>query len=273
MEQELQQVTQLYTNIMTYLVTYAFQIVAAIIILILGVLLGRKVSALVLGLCSRRGWDVTLSNFFASCARIAVIASALVIALPKLGIQVTPFLAAIGALGLGAGLALQGLLSNYGAGLSIILSRLFVVGDTIKVQGVAGQVKEVRLSYTLLTTEDNETITIPNKHIIGEIIHNSQADTIIELTVGIAYASDPRQAIRVIRDALQSLPGLSAARTPQVGIHGFGDSAIDIGIRLWARTEQVFEVRYQANLAIFEALKAAAIEIPFPQRDVHLHNG
>jgi small conductance mechanosensitive channel len=114
----------------TYMVTYSFQILGAVVVLVLGIFVGRWVSSLVLALCGKKSLDITLSRFFASAARIAIIVSAALIALPKLGIQVTPFLAAVGALGLGAGLAMQGLLSNYGAGLSIIFSRPFVVGDT-----------------------------------------------------------------------------------------------------------------------------------------------
>lgn len=269
-EQELRQFTALYEMVVSYLVTYAFQIFGAIIVMLLGVFIGRKLGNWIFAFCQGRKLDVTLSRFFASCMRIAIIGAALVIALPKLGIQVTPFIAAIGALGLGAGLALQGLLSNYGAGLSIILTRPFVVGDTIKVQGVAGQVKEVHLSHTVLTNEDREQITIPNKHIIGEIIHNSQADSILELQVGIAYGSDPREAIRVIREALSGLPGISTARAAQIGINQFGESSIELGIRVWAQTARLFEVRFQTNLAIYNSLEAHGISIPFPQREVRL---
>lgn len=125
-----------------------------------------------------------------------------IIALGKLGISVTPFVAAIGALSLGAGLALQGLLSNYGAGLYIIISRPFIVGDTIRVQDVTGLVKEVHLAFTMLADEDDVEITIPNRHIIGEILYNSHTDTLAEETVGITYDSDPNKAIAVIKQAL-----------------------------------------------------------------------
>ena len=192
------------------------------------------------------------------------------IALPKLGIQITPFIAAIGAIGLGAGLAVQGLLSNYGAGLSIILTRPFVIGDTIRVQGVWGVVKEVHLAYTLLSNEDEEVITIPNRHIVGEIIHNSQADTILELSVGIAYGSDTDAAIAAIKTSLASIDGLSKSRPVQAGIENFGDSAIEIGIRCWVVTGRFHELRFQCNQAIQAALKEQGIAIPFPQREVRL---
>ncbi len=270
MEQEIEQVTEVYNLITTYLVNYSFQIVGAVIIMILGFVIGRKLSNLVFALAERRNLDITLSRFFASATRIAVIASAVVIALPKLGVQITPFIAAIGALGLGAGLAIQGLLSNYGAGLSIILTRPFVVGDTIRVQGVWGVVKEVTLSYTILTNEDDEMITIPNRHIIGEIIHNSQSDTVLELEVGIAYQSDTEQAISAIQQELAKVDGLSTTRPMQVGIQSFGDSAINIGIRCWAQTSSFHETRFNCNQVLHRVLAREDIAIPFPQREVRL---
>jgi len=272
MEQELEQLTQIYNMIVEYMVTYSFQIVGAVVVLIIGFIIARKVSNAILKLCQKKNLDVTLAQFFAGVVRIFIIAATLMVALPKMGIQITPFIAALGAVGLGAGLAVQGLLSNYSAGLAIILTRPFVVGDTIKVQGVAGLVKEVKLSSTVLSNEDNELITIPNKHIVGEIIHNSQSDSILELTVGVAYDSDLEQAVSVVRDALKGIDGLSEERDPQVGIDEFGDSSVNIAIRAWAKTEKLFETRYRCNMAIFQALEAKQIGIPFPQREVRMLN-
>jgi small conductance mechanosensitive channel len=138
MEQELAQFTAIYTQIVAYLVEYSFQIVGAVIVFIIGLFISRRVASLILALCERKNLDITLSRFFASSARLTVIVATLIIVLPKVGIQITPFIAAIGAVGLGAGLAVQGLLSNYSAGLSIIFTRPFVVGDTIRVQGRVG---------------------------------------------------------------------------------------------------------------------------------------
>jgi len=269
-EQEIQQATAVYNLIVEFFVKYSFQILGAVIIMLIGMFVGRKVGSLVLHLCERKNLDVTLSRFIASFVRITIIVMVAIIALGKLGISVTPFLAAVGALSLGAGLAVQGLLSNYGAGFNIILTRPFVVGDTIQVQGTSGLVKEVHLAFTILTNEDGVDITIPNKHIIGEIIHNSHADTLAEETVGIAYHCDPMQAIAVIEEALSGIPCLQDKRPPQVGIKEFGDSSINIGVRFWAPTETYFQTCYAANAAIYDALKAAKIDIPFPQREVRL---
>ncbi len=270
MEQELEQFTAIYEQVTSFLVNYSFQLIGAIIVFLIGVIVARKVSNIVLRLCQKKQLDVTLSSFAANTVRLIIITMTAIIALGKLGISITPFVAAVGALSLGAGLAVQGLLSNYGAGLNIILARPFVVGDTISVQGVSGIVKEVHLAYTVLADEDDVKITIPNKHIVGEIIHNSQSDTIAELGVGIAYHCDPKLALKVILEALKAVPGISEVRAPQIGIENFGDSSIDIGIRFWVKTQVRHEAQFQANMAIYEALKAAAIEIPFPQREVKM---
>ncbi|MFC2073637.1 mechanosensitive ion channel family protein [Campylobacterota bacterium] len=270
MEQEIEQAQAVYKLIMEFFVNYSFQILGALIILVLGVLVARKISGLVFTLCERKELDITLSRFIASTTKIIIVVMVAIVALGKVGISVTPFVAAIGALSLGAGLAMQGLLSNYGAGLNIILARPFVVGDTIRIQGVVGQVKEVHLAYTLLSDEDNVEITIPNKHIVGEIIQNSHTDTLAETTIGIAYESDPNRAITVIKEALQKIDGVSKERAPMVGIEEFADSSINIGIRFWIPTSHYFETRYSANGSIFSALQKAGITIPFPQREVRL---
>ena len=270
MEQELAQFTAIYAQIVAYLVEYSFQIVGAVIVFLIGLFISRRVGALILALCKRKNLDITLSRFFSSSARLTVVVATLIIVLPKIGIQITPFIAAIGAVGLGAGLAVQGLLSSYSAGLSIIFTRPFVVGDTIRVRGVCGIVEEVHLSHTVLTNEDGEIITIPNKHIVGEIIHNSQADTVLELTVGVAYDSDIDIAISAVRTAVSRIEGLSTDRVSQIGIARFGDSAIEIEARVWVQTRKFHEARLEANYVISGALDKAGIGIPFPQRVVRL---
>ena len=270
MEQELEQAQAIYQLITEFFITYSFQIIGAIIVMAIGVLLAKKISNLVFKLCEKKNIDITLSRFIASTVKIIIVVMVAIISLGKLGISVTPFVAAIGAMSLGAGLAMQGLLSNYGAGLNIILARPFVVGDTIKIQGVAGQVKEVHLAYTLLVDEDNVEITIPNKHIVGEIIQNSHNDTLAEETIGISYTSDTNKAIAIIKESLANIDNISNERAPLVGIDDFADSSINIGIRFWAPTSSYFETKYLANAAIFEALKKENITIPFPQREVRL---
>lgn len=272
LETELQQAAAIYQMIIEFFVNYSFQILGAIIILLIGMYVAKKVSNLVEKLCSKKDLDVTLTKFLAATVKIIVIAMTAVIALGKVGISVTPFLAAIGAVSLGAGLAVQGLLSNYGAGFNIILTRPFVVGDTISVQGVTGQVKEVHLAYTVLSNEDETEITIPNKHIVGEIIHNSFENTLAELSIGISYDEDPDKSISLIREVLAETEAVSKEKAPQVGIESFGDSSVNLGIRAWLPTQEYYQRLFQLNQAIYKSLKENNVDIPFPQREIRFLN-
>ena len=271
MTEEIDQFKAIYDLIVTFFVTYSFQLVGALIILIIGLLVSNRVARLVTRTCDKHGLDVTLSRFLASCTKIIIIVAVAVICLGKIGISVTPFVAAIGALSLGAGLAMQGLLSNYAAGLNIILTRPFVVGDTIIVQEVTGIVKEVRLAQTILTDEDEVTILIPNRHIVGEIIHNSNNFKVVESTLGVAYSSDIDQVTATIKAVLRQLD-VDTNRPPQIGIDEFGDNSINFGIRFWVPTDKYHQLRFRVNDELFKALHLAGIEIPFPQQEVRLLN-
>ena len=269
MQEEIQQLQSVYDAIVEFFVNYSFQLIGAIIVLLIGLLLASKVARWVENFCISKKLDVTLSRFIASFIKIAIIVGVAVIALGKLGISVTPFVAAIGALSLGAGLAVQGLVSNYGAGLNIIITRPFVVGDTISVQDVTGIVDEVHLAYTILKDEDNVRIMIPNRHIVGEILHNSAGNSLVETTVGVSYDSDPDQVIDIILAVLDT-HGVSETRPPQVGIGEFADSGLNMEVRFWVPTEKFHETRFKVNNGIFEALKLAGVKIPYPQREVRM---
>jgi len=273
MEQELKTVQRMVDTVIDFFVNYSFQVVGAVIILIAGFIVGRWVSRIVLGACQKKEMDITLSRFLASCCKIAIIACAGIIAMSKFGITIAPFVAAIGAAAFGATYAIAGPLSNYGAGLAIILVRQFLVGDTIHVAGVDGVVTEIKLACTLLETEDGVTITIPNKHVVGEILHNSKGYRIVEGTVGISYGDDPQKAIDIIESCLSGQEGVTADPKPQVGIENFGDSSIDIGYRYWVPTTSYFQTLHATNLAVFQSLQRGGISIPFPQREITVLGG
>lgn len=272
LQSEIQSLQKVYNLLIEFVMNYSFQIIGAIIIIILGFYIGKKVSNTVGSICARNELDVTLTKFIVNIVKFGIIIGAMIIAVGKLGITLTPFIAGIGAASLGAGLALQGTLSNYGAGLSIIIARPFIVGNTISVQDVFGVVEEIKLGYTILLTEDGEHITIPNKHIVGEVLVNSFEYRIVESTVGIAYDSDVEKTISLILKELESFSeSLSSQTKPQVGIKEFGDSSINIEYRYWVKTTQFFEIQYKVNLAVFNLLKNNSIEIPFPIRNLYIH--
>ncbi|WP_320033783.1 mechanosensitive ion channel family protein [Halarcobacter sp.] len=264
MEQELQNLQKFYDIIIEFFVNYSFQIIGAIIVFIIGWFLANKIASAVDALCKRNELDVTLTKFIVNTVKFGLIIGVTIIAVGKLGITLTPFIAGIGAASLGAGLALQGTLSNYGAGLSIIIGRPFIVGNTISVEGVSGVVEEIRLAYTILSTEDGEIITIPNKHIIGEVLVNSFENRVVETVFGIDYHSDPKLAIDVISNVLKEFDEISQEPKAQMGIKEFADFSINIEVRYWAPTKLFFETQYKVNMAIYDAFKQNNINIPFP---------
>lgn len=270
MEEEIQAVQKIIDLIIDFFVRYSFQVAGAIIVLLAGWIVARTIASFVLRFLEKKQLDITLSKFIASTVKIIIIVFAIIVALGKFGITVAPFIAALAALAFGASFAIQGPLANYGAGLVIIFTRPFVVGNTISVAGVSGVVEEVKLGATILTDEDGVRITIPNKHVVGEILHNSEEWRIVEEVVGISYESDPEEAVRIVTQALDGIEKVSKDPPPQVGIQKFGDSSIDIGLRYWVPSKRYFLTLYEVNLAVYKNLKEGGVEIPFPQRDVHI---
>lgn len=270
METQLTAVQNLINTGISFVVAYGFQIIGAIIILIIGFQLAKWLGRVVASLCERQHLDITLARFFGAVTKTLVLTFVIVIALAKFGITIAPFIAAIGAVAFGATLAIQGPLSNYGAGIAIILGRPFTVGNTITVCDVSGVVEEVTLGATLLSTEDGEAITIPNKQILGEVLCNSFAHKVVETSIGISYGDDPGRAIEVIRVSLGEVPNVTTDPPPQIGIVRFGDSAIEIGLRYWVPTKSYFQTLYGANHAIYNALKGAGVTIPYPKLELHV---
>jgi small conductance mechanosensitive channel len=270
MQEEIKQAQALYDTLIEFAVTYSFQLAGALVILLIGWWIAAKIGSVVENMMVGRNIDVTLSRFTGGASKLIVLGLVIIIALGNIGISVTPLIAAVGAVGLGAGLAIQGMLANYAAGFTIIITRPFVVGDTIQVCGVAGVVDKVMLPYTLLINEDNVSIQIPNKLIVGEILHNSAAQMLIELEIGVAYSSNIEQVTEVIAEAVKTVSGLSEDKAPAIGVDSFGDSSINFGVRVWADPNRHFEIRYAINAAIFAALQQAKVDIPFPQREVRM---
>ena len=270
MQDEITAIQKVINTIIDFFVNYSFQVVGAILVLIVGLIVARSLASFLMKLFERKGFDITLTKFAVAAVKGIIIGFAIIVALGKFGITIAPFIAALAAMAFGASFAIQGPLSNYGAGLAIILTRPFVVGSTIKVGEVSGIVEEVKLGATILTDEDGVKITIPNKHIVGEILHNSEECKIVEELIGISYNSNPEEAIRKIKNTLDEFQEISKDPTPRVGIQEFGDSSINIGLRYWIPTRKYFETLYSVNLAVYKQLKQANIQIPFPQRDIHV---
>jgi len=268
---EIEQFEKYYAMLTEYLVTYSMQIVGAIFILLVGLWLAKKLSNIVANIMTRHNVDITLTSFVSSVVKVLFIIMVLIIALGKIGISVTPFVAAIGAASLGAGLALQGMLSNYGAGLAIIATRPFVVGDTITVKDINGQVKAIELGHTMLINEDKVEIIIPNKHIVGEILHNSFKLSLVNGEIDIAYSACSDTAIQLIENVLNAHEAVSKTTNLQVGIEAFAASGVTISYRYWVPTTKIIETKLAINSSVYKAINNANIEIPFPQHVVTMN--
>ena len=270
MDKELAEVNKFYNVIVEFFANYSLQMIGALIILIIGVIASKYVQKLIFNILIKNKIDETLSGFVSNFIRFLVVAMMAILALGKLGISIAPFIAAIGALSLTAGLALQGSVSNFAAGIILVITKPFKIGDTITVHDVYGEVEEIKLSYTVLHNEDSEQITIPNKYMIGDVLVNSFAYRVVEGSVGIAYNSDVQNAVAVIKDVILKQDDVSSDNEPIVGVEKFNDSSIDIGYRYWVPTKSFFKTQYDVNLKILNAINAAKITIPFPQREIRV---
>ncbi|WP_020590734.1 mechanosensitive ion channel family protein [Kiloniella laminariae] len=261
MDEELRTVQALLEKLIEFSVAYGFQIIGAVIVLLIGLKvaswLGKKVS----GLCLKKDLDQTLAFFIGNIVKIVIVAFVIIITLGNFGISTAPLIALAGASAFGATLALQGPLSNYGAGLSIILTRPFTIGDTIEVKGGSGVVHEVKLAHTQLIGEDGELITIPNKRIVGEVIVNSHSNRIVETRIPLARTGDADKAIALLRKVLDEDAVVPDEPRPQIGVHDFTYGGVILGLRYWVPSQRYFQERYRLNTALLSALKADKTEL------------
>lgn len=270
MNEELEQASQVYNTVIDFITNYSFQIIGALLIVIIGVIASKYIHKFILKLLLNNNIDETLSGFIANFVRFIVVAMMGVVALGKLGISIAPFIAAVGALSLTAGLALQGSVSNFAAGIVLVITKPFKIGDTITIHDVYGEVVEIKLAYSVLVNEDKEEITIPNKYMIGDVLINSFSYRVVEGSVGVAYDSDVQRVIALIKDVLDGFEQLNQDNEAIIGIEKFNDSSIDIAYRYWAPTNAYFKTQYSVNLAVISVFNKENITIPFPQREIKL---
>jgi small conductance mechanosensitive channel len=252
------------------LVRYGFQVLGAIVILAVGLLLARWVGSMTARALERKALEPPVRLLLVRVIKVVVLIFTLVIALDKFGFQVAPLVAGIGVAGIGIGIALQGVLGNLVAGLSIILTKPFRVGDYIQLVGVQGQVSTIELFSTVLVNPDRSRVVIPNRKIVGEVLHNYSAVRQLGLTVGVAYGSNVSQALAVIREVLAANPRVLKDPAPVVGVTALGDSAVTIGISPWVPAADYVTVQIEIYQAVLERFRASRIEIPFPQREVRM---
>lgn len=223
----------------------------------------------------RVSFDATLARFFGNMVRYAILVATGLGCLGAFGIETASFAAVIAAGGLAVGLAFQGTLSNFAAGVMLLAFRPFKVGDFVNLGGTLGTVQEIELFTIELTTLDNRRIIVPNSAVFGSVIENFTAhDTRrVDVPVGTDYGADLEKVRAVLEGVPAKVPGALAEPAPQIFLAALGGSSIDWQLRIWSKTEDYWDVHQAIILQTKKALDAAGVGIPFPQTDVHLDDG
>lgn len=219
--------------------------------------------------------EETLGRFFGKLARWAVLVVGFLLILDEFGVETASFAVVLGALGLAVGLALQGTLSNFAAGLLLLIFRPYKVGDMVRLSGTVGTVDEIDLFSTTLDTEDNRRIILPNGGILGSTIENITHHPVrrVEVPVGAEYSASIDATRAALERAAASVPQRHPEKGHQVILLGLGACSVDWQVRVWCKTEEYFQCQEATVRAAKLALEAAGIGIPFPQMDVHLRGG
>ncbi len=264
MDEQIQTLQKLVDTVVGFVVAYGLQALGALVLLAVGLKIATWAGLKTTALAAKRDIDLPLAQFLGNIARFFTIGIVVVITLGNFGVSIAPLIALASASAFGATMALQGPLSNYGAGLSIILGRTFTVGDAITVKNVSGVVENVTLANTVLRGEDGEAITVPNKEIVGEVITSFGKKRIVELTVPIAFSADADKAVAALQSVIDKNPDVPRSPPAQVGVHDFTPAGVVLGVRFWVPAANYFQVRYTVNGEFLRALREANVAIPQP---------
>lgn len=252
--------------------TWGLRVVGAIAVLVIGRIIARRVRGTIASQLGHREVDPTLIPFISGLAYWLAIALVLIAVFGLFGIPTASFVAVLGAAGLAIGLALQGTLSNFAAGVMLLIFRPFRVGDVVETGGTVGKVAEIGIFSTALDTPDNVRVIVPNGQAFGSVIKNftGNATRRVDLVIGVSYDDDLEVAQATIMETVRGWPGVLAEPEPVVAVHELADSSVNFVVRPWCATPDYWTTRWGLTAAIKTRLEAAGCTIPYPQRDVHL---
>ena len=248
------------------------KVLAASLILTLGFFVGRWICRWLDKVLMRLELDLPIRGLIVRAVRVLIMLLFMIMALQNLGVELLPLIAGLSVVGAGIALAMQGVLGNVVAGLTIILTRPFRVGEYIDIVGEEGMVENVSLFQTTLLHPDRSKVIIPNRKIVGEILHNFGTIRQLKIVVGVAYDTDVNRAVTVARRVLQGNPRVVKDLEPVIRIEKLGESSVDILVRPWVSTSEFGIASGEINKALLEAFRDSGIVIPFPQREVRLLN-
>ena len=254
------------------LMNFAWDILVAIAIYIVGRWIIRYLDRLLERIFTRRNMEISLAKFVRSFVKTALYVILIVSLVRKLGVDTSSFVALLASTGVAIGMALSGTLQNFAGGIMILLLRPFRIGDYVQTQGFEGTVKEIKLFNTVLNTVDNKLITLPNGPIVNNVINNYSAENRrrVDLNVTISYGDDYDVARQAILDIIAADERIEQDPAPFVAIGSLGDSAVNITIRVWAKSSDYWGIYHNLNEQIYKQLPTKGIHFPFPQMQVHI---
>ncbi len=260
-------------NLQTLGMEYGIKILGALAILIIGMWVAKQLKKGIARVMEKRNVDPTLISFSVSMLYVVMQVFVIVAALEKLDIKTTSFIAVLGAAGLAVGLALQGSLANFAAGVLMIIFKPFKVGDFVEAGGSKGSVVEISIFTTLLDTMDNKRIIVPNAKLMADNITNYSANNTrrVDLTAGISYADDIDKARAAIKAAIAEFPEVLETPAPDILVSEMADSSVNFAVRPWCKPLDYWKIHFGVTEAIKKRFDAEGITIPFPQRDVHMY--
>ena len=254
-------------------VDLAINIVTGIAIFVIGKWVVGLVTKAIRKLMQKQEVDKTLETFVGNLVRMVLMVFVIIAAISAVGIQTTSLIAVLGAAGLAVGLALQGSLSNFAAGVLIVLFRPYKVGDWVEAAGISGAVVEVQILTTILKTGDNKQVIVPNSQIMNSIITNYSANDTrrVDMVVGVSYDDDLDKVRKNIEEIVAADDRVLDDPACLIAVSELADSSVNFVVRPWVRTADYWAVMFDLTEAIKKRFDAEGISIPFPQQDVHIH--
>ncbi len=264
---------QVIGTLQAWIVLYGLKIVAAVAIFVIGRIAASMVRGVIRRILQKSHLDETLISFTTNVVYVGVMAFVIIAALGQLGVQTASFVAVLGAAGLAVGLALQGSLANFAAGVLMVIFKPFRVGDFIEAAGTAGTVEEIGIFTTELKSPDNRKIIIPNAKVTADSIVNFSAKDMrrVDLVAGVSYRDDLDKVRRVLQEVLAADERILPDPAPTIGVLELADHSVDFAVRPWVKTGDYWPVFFDLQEQIKKRFDAEGITIPFPQQDVHLH--
>jgi small conductance mechanosensitive channel len=270
MDSELKSLGHIQSTVIDMALKFGPRVMAAVLILAAGVVAGRWVGRATERGLARFALEPPVRQLLIRIVKVLILGLFAIMALQNLGVELLPLIAGLGVAGAGLALAAQGVLGNVIAGLTIIFTRPYRVGEFISIAGVEGTVDIITLFNTVLMHGDRSRVVVPNRKIVGEILHNYGRIRQTEVKVGVAYSADLKLALAAVNELVRANSRVLSEPVPVVQIAALGDSAVLIAAKPWVAVADFGAVETELNLSLVETMRQRGIEMPFPQYDVRL---